>query len=337
MVNLALDWQYARDSSLAPDPVLVNGVVYVAIGNTGSATLYALDANTKNIIWQNAIGATSDPTVANGIVYIGSSAGGFNALNAQTGALIWQYQGDVSSAPVVADGSVYYSAYPTFYARDAKTGALIWASGVDNGGDSQAAVVNGIVYFTAHIGNVDALNARTGALIWQHTGVGTDLRGGPAVFNGRVYVNSNIDLNTAGVFALDALSGAVIWEAKLLPDNFLNNSSPAVANGVVYIVDEGAVQAFDARSGTLLWSQPLNSGYNSTSPVVANGVVYVGSYDNEIVALNAGTGAVLWQYQAVFERNIFGSPIVANGMLFIGSSDLDAGIGVVYAFHLPGQ
>ena len=129
--NLALNWQVFRnDSSIAPDPVLVNGVVYAAIGNTGSATLYAVDAKTKNIIWQNAIGATSDPAVANGIVYIGSFAGSFNALNAQTGAPIWQYGEalDVDTSPVVADGIVYFSSYPYVYALDARTGALIWGN-----------------------------------------------------------------------------------------------------------------------------------------------------------------------------------------------------------------
>ena len=33
-----------------------------------------------------------------------------------------------------------------------------------------------------------------------------------------------------------------------------------------------------------------------SSPAVANGVVYVGSYDNNVYALNASTGALLWQY-----------------------------------------
>ena len=34
-----------------------------------------------------------------------------------------------------------------------------------------------------------------------------------------------------------------------------------------------------------------------SSPAVANGVVYVGSYDRHVYALNAGTGALLWKYQ----------------------------------------
>ena len=35
-----------------------------------------------------------------------------------------------------------------------------------------------------------------------------------------------------------------------------------------------------------------------SSPAVANGVVYVGSADHNVYALNAGTGAKLWSYTA---------------------------------------
>jgi outer membrane protein assembly factor BamB len=120
--NLALNWQvFGNDSSIAPDPVLVNGVVYAAIGNTGSATLYALDAKTKNIIWQKAIGATSDPTVANGVLYIGAYDGVnayLEALDAGTGELIWQVRSDVNPPPIVADGIVYSTSYPHRIHRD---------------------------------------------------------------------------------------------------------------------------------------------------------------------------------------------------------------------------
>ena len=57
-------------------------------------------------------------------------------------------------------------------------------------------------------------------------------------------------------------------------------SSPAVANGVVYIGsrDNSNVYALNAKTGTKLWS------YVSSSPAVANGVVYLGSYDGKVYA-----------------------------------------------------
>ena len=66
-----------------------------------------------------------------------------------------------------------------------------------------------------------------------------------------------------------------------------------------------------------------------SSPAVANGVVYVGSTDNNIYALNAGTGALLWKYTTGAVQS---SPAVANGVVYVGSTD-----GNVYAFGLKGS
>jgi outer membrane protein assembly factor BamB len=146
-------------------------------------------------------------------------------------------------------------------------------------------------------------------------------------------------------------------------------SSPAVANGVVYIgSDDGKMYALDAMTGARLWSYPTGGFINSSpavargvvyigssdrkvyaldartgiklwsyptrddifsSPAVAQGVVYIGSYDHKVYALDAKTGARLWSYPT--GSNIFSSPAVANGVLYIGSANDN-----VYAFHLPG-
>ena len=55
------------------------------------------------------------------------------------------------------------------------------------------------------------------------------------------------------------------------------------------------------------------------SPAVVNGVVYIGSTDNDddVYALNASTGALLWSSApGVFLES---SPAVANGVVYIGS------------------
>jgi outer membrane protein assembly factor BamB len=71
-------------------------------------------------------------------------------------------------------------------------------------------------------------------------------------------------------------------------------SSPAVANGVVYVASaDHKLYAFDAAgvtncSGapttcTPLWSA-TTGGFVTSSPAVANGVVYVGSADTKLHA-----------------------------------------------------
>ena len=60
---------------------------------------------------------------------------------------------------------------------------------------------------------------------------------------------------------------------------YLVDSSPAVANGVVYVgSNDGNLYALNASTGAKLWSYPTGAAVAS-SPAVANGVVYVGSDD----------------------------------------------------------
>jgi eukaryotic-like serine/threonine-protein kinase len=59
------------------------------------------------------------------------------------------------------------------------------------------------------------------------------------------------------------------------------------------------VYALNARTGTKLWSYATN-GYVISSPAVANGVVYVGSNDSNVYALKVKTGTKLWSYPTVY-------------------------------------
>jgi hypothetical protein len=68
-------------------------------------------------------------------------------------------------------------------------------------------------------------------------------------------------------------------------------SSPAVANGVVYVGSlDHNVYALNASTGAKVWTYTSGSSVES-SPAVANGVVYVGG--DHAYALNAKTGTKL--------------------------------------------
>jgi outer membrane protein assembly factor BamB len=95
-------------------------------------------------------------------------------------------------------------------------------------------------------------------------------------------------------------------------------SSPAVANGVVYVdSNDGNVYALNAKTGAKLWSYTTGNG--ESSPAVANGVVYLGSYDKKVYALNAKTGVKLWSYTT--GSDVESSPAVTNGVVYVVSDD----------------
>jgi glucose dehydrogenase len=53
-----------------------------------------------------------------------------------------------------------------------------------------------------------------------------------------------------------------------------------------------------------------------SSPAVVNNVVYAGSYDGNMYAWNATTGAELWSFFTAAGSWIFSSPAVANGVVY---------------------
>jgi glucose dehydrogenase len=105
------------------------------------------------------------------------------------------------------------------------------------------------------------------------------------------------------------------------------DSSPAIANGVVY-VGSWDDKVYALGAGTGALLWSYTTGNVVTSsPAVANGVVYVGSDDDNVYALNARTGTLLWSYAT--GSLVESSPAVANGVVYVGSDDVH-----MYAFGL---
>lgn len=220
------------------------------------------------------------------------------------------------SSPAIVNGVVYLSSINgNVYALNANTGTKLWSSPVYLG--TSPVVEKGVLYVGSEDHNVYALNAATGAKLWSYLGTGGYTS--PTMVNGILYIGSN---DNAGIlYALNASTGTLLWsQATGAPGNYDPlESSPAVANGVVYIgAYDGNVIAFNASTGAKLWSYATGAVVQS-SPAVANGVVYIGSDDNKVYALNAATGVKLWSFSA--SNAVIGSPAVANGVVFIGALD----------------
>jgi len=126
------------------------------------------------------------------------------------------------------------------------------------------------------------------------------------------------DLSNSGVYDDGGVrpEGALLWSYST---SGWMRSSPAVANGVVYLGSlDWNICALDAESGTPIWNY-LTSGSVQSSPAVVNGVVYVGSDDENIYALDAASGTPFWTYPT--SGSVRSSPAVANGIVYVGSDD----------------
>jgi outer membrane protein assembly factor BamB len=107
------------------------------------------------------------------------------------------------------------------------------------------------------------------------------------VANGVVYVGSGAFGSPGNLYALNATTGALLWSYTT---GYMLVSSPAVANGAVYVGStDNNVYALNAKTGALLWRYTTGGSVGS-SPSVANGVVYVGSDDYKVYAFGLKKG-----------------------------------------------
>ncbi len=96
-------------------------------------------------------------------------------------------------------------------------------------------------------------------------------------------------------------------------------ASPTVANGVVYTGSDDQNVYALNASTGALLWRYTTAGLVHSSPAVANGTVYVGSDDHKLYALNAASGVLKWTYST--GNQIYSSPTVNLGVVYVLSSD----------------
>ena len=255
----------------------------VAFAGTGVDTIYAMDARTGRELWRFATDSTENNQLATagGTVFVGSGDGGVTALNAATGKQLWAVDSSSDSGLVVTGGVVYAGTSP-------KT--------------------------PEHTGVV-ALSAGAGETLWTYVLPAiSDIIGGLAVGGGLVHLTTG----NGEVIALHQATGTQAWR-HVLPGEEFDEPGPVVAGTAVYAggMKSGVVYALDATSGRELWHRHLNGG--GVNVAVASGLVFA-SNGNGLSALNASTGAVLWQ--ASVAQGIFVSAAAGNAVYGAGNDGL---------------
>lgn len=222
----------------------------------------------------NASTMYGQPTVVGGRLFIGSDNAYVYSLNAESGCVYWSYhaKSGVRTSPVIA----------------AVTG---------HPGASYAA------YFGDMRGNVYAVDARTGKLLWTRkvtTHEYARISNGPALYDHRLYVpiSATEEVFSAdphypcctfrgSVVALDADTGEVLWKAYTIPEA----PRPVKKNSL-------GTQLY-APAGAAVWNTPTIDPERQA--------LYVGTGDaytepapktsDAVVAFDLKTGKMLWSYQ----------------------------------------
>lgn len=318
----AIRWQVPTDGHIVGAPALVDGVLYIGVGNAG---LVAFDAANGDRLWAYDPGGPvmSSPAVAAGMVVVTRGDGRMVALDATTGAERWSFAIARREAnPLIHNGVVFVEAAGRYLAAlDVATGNAVWTAELPAPASRSAALGDGNVYVTTIDGVVHALDAVTGDVAWTWaSNVRAEIYGMPVVANGLVYVGAAnpIAPTQAGFLAaLDTATGEPVWRIDAAPG--AGYSIPAVGPELIHVVtgEDGMVQALDARTGESRWSSVVGAEVWG-APGVADGMLFVGTSTGDLIALDATDGTHLWTLR--LDGPIHTAPIVSGGMAYLGTA-----------------
>ena len=239
----------------------------------------------------------------------------------------------LGAAPVIAENKLFVvDVDATVHAFTADAGSPLWTTALAEGKENRGSRFGGgvsyddaKVYASDGIGDVVALNAADGKILWRAK-PGGPLRGAPTIANGNVYVLSQDNQ----LFALDQATGKVGWtqSASLESQGVFGVAAPASSQGtVVSGFSSGELNAYRYENGRSLWQDALSRTSISTSvssladidadPVIDQGRVYAVGQGGRMVALDIATGQRLW------EQNFAGisTPWIAGEWLFVVTDD----------------
>jgi PQQ-dependent dehydrogenase (methanol/ethanol family) len=135
-----------------------------------------------------------------------------------------------------------------------------WVNRIEGGlttgtNQSTAVAVDGVLYLESALGNVVAVDGRTGKTKWKYTQTrGTVTRRGVAVGDGKVFTHGK----GSWIIALDQATGAVVWERQISGFGTMEKVAVTYHDGLLHVgthdSDRAAALALSAADGSPVWN-----------------------------------------------------------------------------------
>lgn len=262
------------------------------------------------VVWDSSIGngvahyeSRLTPVIVKDTVYAASREGKVAAFDLSNGKRKWEF--DLRDG---GGGSLWQGISKVWSGDNARI-----SGGLSYGYDK--------IYFGTENGEVVALNASNGELVWRSEVKGEVLVK-PAVAEGLVVVATG----AGTILALHPDSGEQRW--------IFENEQPALTlrgvaepviegGGVLYGSGSGHLGVLIAERGYQAWEEPVAVPKGSTDlarlvdvdakPLIAGGNVYVIAYNGELIAMELRSGRQLWKRDYATFRNM----TIADDTLYI--------------------
>jgi alcohol dehydrogenase (cytochrome c) len=253
-----------------------------------------------------------------------------------------------------------YSPLNQITAKNVSDLHLVWSwamqEGASNGNQPAPIVHNGVLYVNNAGMVLQALDAKSGELIWENrygTNPTAPAMRGIAIYDDKIFVNTG----DAHLMAFDARNGKVVWDTTIgdrSKGEFANTSGPLAVKGklitgmgrdscAAYRDEKCFISAYDAKTGKEAWrfrtvaleGEPGGDTWGGLTNTFRAGVEtwITGSYDPDLNLTFWGTAqAKPWMRVSRGSGN--GATLYANSTLAINA---DTGKLAWYHSHAPGE
>ena len=332
-----------REKVLA-QPVVENGVVYTmdsrarvaAFELAGGRVRWRFDTKSDDNRSTNIGGGVG---IAGGVLYAVNGLGDVVAIDPAKGTQKWRvYIGAPGrSGPTIVEGRLFVTSIQDMvHALDIADGRQLWSYQAANAttamlGEPAPAYADGLVVAGFASGELTALRADTGTVVWtdnlQASGAGGGLldiysiRGLPAISGSRVFAIGMGGLAVSN----DLHSGRRLWQHSIS-----GLDSPWVAGDWVFVVTlEQELAAIHADDGRVAWSRQLPRWENPNvqkkpitwfGPLLAGDRLIVAGTSEAALALSPYSGEILGLQKLPGVAAPL-QPVIADGTLLLIAED----------------
>lgn len=215
---------------------------------------------------------------------------------------------DHVTIPVFSNQNIFY-ADNNFYifSKELDKGKIIWQTQLKKEKKEKLPFIGGfaldenILFITTGLGNVYAVNAKNGEILWSKNFL-VQFSRPPLVHKAKVYVVSD-DNQT---FALNSKKGDLLWShsGNLEEVSIIGGSKPIIQKNILVVsYSSGEIYALNANDGTLIWFDNITSGnFFSKSPLndiqsplsIVGNMIFVPTFSDKFIVYELENGNEIW-------------------------------------------
>ena len=298
---------------ISPSPLFYNNNL-VFYDNKGEITLY--DENQKTL-WKNNFYNKSEKKIRprlnfalkNNILIVTDDVAKYYAINIDTGELLWTKTNIVPfNSNIKIKNDVFYVVDYKNILRSIsiKDGSEIWnlkteESLTKSNTKISIALDDKNIYFNNSIGDITAVNIKSGQLVWQLPTQNNNIsQNAFQLSNSELVINENtifFSNNKNEFYSIDSATGLINWKTEISSD-----LKPVVIGKLIITISEkGYLYIIDKKSGNIIRINDLYKNYkdkkrNQIKPTgffVALNKIYLTNSDGKLIIVNSNEGNIL--------------------------------------------